>query len=76
MDIICPRCGEPWDTDEVYHGMTADERARMKAGGGCSTACAASEPVRDERTAAGAAVLELLGDDLDGAASLLADLVL
>jgi len=35
MDVYCKRCGEPWDLDEVRHGMTASEQRRFWDGRGC-----------------------------------------
>lgn len=74
MDTICQRCGEAIDVHHVYHDMTVEERVDFLAGRGCSTSCAAREPVRNARTAAAAAVAIALGDDLDGAASMLDDM--
>jgi hypothetical protein len=35
-DLVCNRCGEPWDAYGVRHGdMTAEERMRFLAGEGC-----------------------------------------
>ena len=35
-DILCRRCGEPWDAYGVTHGdMTALEARRFRAGKGC-----------------------------------------
>ncbi|HEY3944404.1 MAG TPA: hypothetical protein VGL78_04185 [Solirubrobacteraceae bacterium] len=73
MDINCPRCGEPWELDHVYHEMTSEERADLIAGRGCSSECA-SNPRSDSLQAQGAgAILELCPDDLDGAAALMED---
>jgi hypothetical protein len=35
-DIICRKCGEPWDAYGVFHGdMTPEERRRFLRGEGC-----------------------------------------
>jgi len=35
-DLVCNRCGEPWDVYGVEHGdMTDEERQRFRAGEGC-----------------------------------------
>lgn len=37
-DIYCPRCGEPWDMDELHgapHGRTYDEARRRFTQDGC-----------------------------------------
>lgn len=89
MDIKCPKCGEPWDMDSlhdetdyrlsrpewagkeysaVYSEVSADFRAegcRAIYGAKCSGATA--DPVV-------AVLYDLLGDDLDGAASIFDDL--
>jgi len=89
MDILCPRCGEPWDNDTIhdevsvrrevgepadYHNVAAEFRLR-----GCHTFRESIGPVvckeNDSQAAVTAGVLyDLLGDDMDGAASMLADL--
>jgi hypothetical protein len=73
MDIICPRCLEPWDSNYVQHDMTLEERQDLRAGRGCSSACRANPPSASEDAAAASAVLELCGEDLDGAAALMED---
>jgi len=77
MDIRCPNCSEPWDHDELhyaaedrhstYERVAADFRVRgcPALGGTCN---------RDGRPSVAAqAAYELLGDDMDGAAAMLAD---
>ena len=35
-DLVCNRCGEPWDVYGVMHGdMTKEEARRFLNGGGC-----------------------------------------
>jgi hypothetical protein len=73
MDINCPRCGEPWETDYVQHEMSQEQRHDLLAGRGCSSECASRPPAQSQRALAAGAVLELCGDDLDGAAALMED---
>ena len=35
MDILCTRCGEPWDVYSLVDDMTSQEARKLKAGGGC-----------------------------------------
>jgi len=88
MDIMCPRCGEPWDNDELheeashrqeeglnssYATVAADFRVR---GCGAFTAYGAecnAEALGSGRAAAASALYDLLGDDMDGAAAMLDD---
>ena len=70
MDIICPRCLESWDSSYVEHEMTPEEQRDLHAGEGCGCACRANPPSSSEQTPGVSAVLELGGEDLDGAAAL------
>ena len=73
MDIYCPHCGEPWDNDELHDvpGYSYQEAARSFRIVGCPLfggKCNAESP--DHAKAAHAAALyDVLGDDMDGAAS-------
>lgn len=76
MDIVCTRCGEPWDVAYVLH----EEPHAFKRQGGLIQRCPACPPVRPQldeptrhRLALAAAAAELLGDDLDGLAAVLDD---
>jgi hypothetical protein len=80
MDIPCPICGEPWDTDEFHfaaeeQNTTYKELSHEFQRKGCEVlgGGAYCEPVTNNRTAAAAAMYELMGDDLDGVASMLED---
>jgi hypothetical protein len=87
MDILCPKCAEPWDMDELHEEVARrneaqryhDEEYEKKfedvrkdfrrdgcraLQGKCSTNVA--NPVIGE-------LYDLLGDDIDGAASMLED---
>lgn len=69
MDIYCPRCGEPWEVFSLVDDMTQEEAADLKAGRGCSC-CKGKEIVkRPECAVVSAALLDILGDDIDGVAS-------
>lgn len=77
MDIYCPVCGEPWDSDELHYeaeeaGKSFEALYKKFKKVGCAvfgTAHADSEA--DPRIKA---TYDLLGDDVDGAASLFEDL--
>lgn len=76
-DVACPKCGEPWDID-TFHEVAAEspfdsfDRVRdsfrragcVALGSKCSTNVA--HPAIGE-------LLDLLGDDIDGASALLED---
>ncbi len=76
MDLICTRCGEPWDLDHVLH---EDPTGFDRTGGlirHCPT-CPTEAPQLDAemRMKLGAvrAMAQLLGDDVDGLAAAIAD---
>lgn len=76
MDIYCPRCGEPCDLDELHETELSfyDAKDRFYAEG-CGVLFS-GRPCQERRTAQGsasAALAGLLGDDVDGIASLLDD---
>ncbi len=73
MDMLCPRCGEPWDRAYVQHEMTPEEREDLLAGRGCSTQCSLNPASDSDACVAASAILELCPDDLDGAAALMED---
>lgn len=75
MDLLCQRCGEPYDVFSVTDEMTPEEQGRFNCGEGCP--CCYGKPeeefkgraarTRDAREAQ-AAMRSVLGDDLDGLA--------
>ena len=74
MDLYCARCGEPEMFDYVMHEMTVDERVDFTTGSGCTNACKAAPPVtQGGKAQLAGALYDLLGDDLDGAASMFDD---
>ena len=88
MDLMCPKCGEPWDNDtfheaaeeqdKTYAQVTADFRSRgcVAIGWGkCSTPSTEVDPTWGvTRQEAAAALYDMLGDDMDGAAAMLEDM--
>ncbi len=80
MDILCSRCGEPWDNDTFHdvaeeQGITYREAVRRFQADGCGATgwCDPCEPVHNNRTAVAGMLYDLLGDDVDGAAAMLDD---
>jgi hypothetical protein len=85
MEIYCGRCGEPWDIDSLWD--EADARGVALAAvrsdfarRGClaleSYGVSPADCVRDTgnvRAMASGALMDLLGDDIDGVAALLDD---
>lgn len=83
MDINCPKCGEPWELD-AFHDVADDKDITFSEAvsdfraGGCSstgwTQCSSRVEGRARAMAgASAALFDLLGDDVDGIASMLED---
>jgi hypothetical protein len=80
MDIYCPRCGEPWDRlslNPSYGDMTEQESRDFQDGKGCP--CCINKPLSElspegiERGYYTGALMDVLGDDLDGLAATLED---
>ena len=78
MDIYCPKCGEPWDIDSL-HDTDADlsfrEAQAVFRNDGCGVLfggrpCGSTTAARQNVMAA---VYDLMGDDLDGCASMFED---
>ena len=71
-DLLCQRCGEPWDLEYIQHEMTDEERKDFHAGNGCP--CCRNMPDEDlnlsprqkDAVEIQAAMRSVLGDDLDG----------
>lgn len=88
MDIRCPKCGEPWDFDSLHEeteyrtessgGAAYEDAFRTVRRDFTRRGCAALTAY-GARCAGGAAhpgigvIYELMGDDIDGAASFLED---
>jgi len=47
MDILCTRCGEPWDVYSLTNDMTSEEANRLKRGEGCPC-CYGKKPCDEE----------------------------
>lgn len=87
MDLMCPRCGEPWDNDE-FHEVAAETGStyakvaaefRLKGCEALGTSHSTPSTEKDRtygltRQDAATALYDLLGDDMDGAAAMLDDL--
>ena len=43
MDILCTRCGEPWEVCSLVDDMTPQEASKLKRGDGCPC-CEGKEP--------------------------------
>lgn len=82
MDLYCVRCGEPWNIDTFHEvagekgvsfpQVIADFRQNGCVATGWTPLCAPSRPLVAE---ASAAMFDLLGDDVDGIASMMEDFV-
>lgn len=84
MDLYCPKCGEPYDNDEFhfiaeengtsYKEVAADFRIRGCEAIGTSHNVPSTETDKTyglTRQEASSALYDLLGDDMDGAASMM-----
>ena len=80
MDLLCIRCGEPWEEYFVRHEMTQEEQDTFWKGQGCP--CCAGQldwkfAGRAERTEfarmAQRELKNVLGDDIDGLAAMMQD---
>ena len=76
MDLVCTRCGEPWDMDYVLH----EEPEAFRRRGGRIDRCPCCpkhkpkhSPEERHRLAAIRELANLLGDDVDGLAGTLED---
>lgn len=78
-DLLCQRCGEPWDIFYITDDMTEEERQDFHAGRGCP--CCRNTPDEDlklsprqkDAVEIQAAMRSVLGDDLDGLAAEMED---
>lgn len=77
MDIYCPKCAEPTDQDELHYvdGKTYDQAAKAFRLDGCKVLGFTCNPrtTNSFKAQASYAMFELLGDDMDGATSLMDD---
>lgn len=75
MDLMCVCCGEPWNVDYVLQEATDEFNREGALIRGCPC-CHGVEPkdMTEERRkllCAAAAAIQLMGDDVDGAAALI-----
>lgn len=80
MDIYCPKCGEPYDQDELHEAdQTYAQSARIFRTEGCGmlldgVACRPESGADPTRAAILQELADLLGDDVDGYAAMCEDL--
>ena len=80
MDIYCPKCGEPVEIDYLHdvaadHDSTFNEVREAFYMDGCKALDARCNPNPNKRLASiSAALMDLLGDDVDGLAADMEDL--
>ena len=86
MDIKCPKCGEPWDNDSIheevnrrnqdqpskYHVTYAIVAKEFRQNGCAALDVNCSDNIADPRIAL---AYDVLGDDMDGAAAIMEDLI-
>ena len=72
MDLRCPKCGEPWDMDELHDvpGMSFNRARDRFAKVGCEVFDNPHNEVADEDAAKARALHDILGDDIDGIAAM------
>ena len=80
MDIYCGICGEPWDMDCLHDAVTEgratnwnDARVKFERKGCGLWGLKCSTTPDTARAAAAAALMDVMGDDIDGVASMLED---
>ena len=73
MDVFCANCGEPSEVYHVNHDMEPKYKKQFLAGTGCD--CCKGVPVekKSARADVAGALLDILGDALDGMASMMDD---
>lgn len=76
-DIYCPKCAEPWDIAEFHEveDLTYSQAYSSFRSEGCKvfTEQDCTPEVSSFRAEASSILMDLLGDDVDGVASLLDD---
>lgn len=80
MDIMCPNCGEPWEFETLHdyaeeNGSTYAKVAKVFRTKGCGEAFSAWRItcIKDENAESRFVLAEVLGDDMDGYASMMQD---
>lgn len=75
MDLLCPKCGEPWDNDELHeqaeiNGTSYAVEAKKFRAVGCATFdCSHNSDNVGDATEIASMIYDIMGDDMDGAAS-------
>lgn len=71
MDIYCSKCGEPWDTYTLTdEGVTIESFSKN----GCKVfGVKCNENTIDKKNSLYSEIYDILGDDVDGAASIIDD---
>jgi len=74
MDLYCQICGEPFEAYHLQHDVTVEEREFFYNGFGCAS-CKGIIPDggRPEIAHISAVAHDMLGDDIDGVASIMED---
>lgn len=76
MDLVCTRCGEPWD---IAYVLQEEPDAFRRRGGliqhcpSCPTAKPQLDPEKKLKLVTVAAMAKLMGDDVNGLAAVLRD---
>lgn len=77
MDILCTRCGEPWDVYSLVEDMSPKEAEDLKAGRGCPCCSkidsANLHPINDDARYIQRELASVLGEDIDGLAATMED---
>lgn len=73
MDVYCQHCGEPCDVYHLMHDMEPEFREMFKAGTGCDCCEGKGEKDNSLRSEAMGMMMDLMGDDIDGVASMMDD---
>lgn len=80
MDIYCGKCGEPWDMDSLHEAVDEgratswdDARATFQREGCGLWGLKCRTTPDTSRAMASAVLMDVMGDDIDGVASMLED---
>ena len=79
MDLLCQRCGEPYEIFYLTDEMTEEERRDFHAGKGCPCCCTKPDAAihlssrQKEAVTVQSTLRDVLGDDIDGLAAEMED---
>lgn len=73
MDVYCQHCNEPCDVFHLNHDMEPEFREMFKAGKGCDCCEGKGEKSKTLRSEAMGIMMDMMGDDIDGVASMMDD---